>query len=130
MEQVQILDYDKRTSKKGNEFFDGKCVVDGKRVYFFCFDKTLVEHGVPPVTISCNVEPTERPEKVKLSDVKLPGKSEKRDGYVQEARRQDDIAGVEKKVAELDGRLKNLQMNFADHLLDQPVRRGAAQGKK
>lgn len=123
--EIYVAEYDKRVSKKGTEFYDGKCTIDGQRFFFFCFDKNLVENGVPPVTITCNYERTERDNKVKLSNVKLPAGALK--GYVAEARKLDNEAGLEKKLADLEARLKNLEMVVADIELGRSTKRGAAQ---
>lgn len=126
MTEIYIRSYDKRVSKKGNAYYDGSCrVKDNSAIkWFICFDQNLVDAvGPEGGTITANLEPTLRDDKVLVSDVRLSGVN----GYVQEAKRLDSEAGLEKKIAELETRIKTLEMVVADIELGKPMRRGAAQ---
>lgn len=131
MEKVLIKSFDQRTSKKGAIYYDGACKVDvapGVK-WFVCFDKNIVA-AVPPGggVIEADVAPTDRSDKIKISNVKLPAGAKVLNEYVDEAKKLDAELGLEKRIAELESRLKNLEMGFADHLLEKTTQRGAAQG--
>lgn len=127
MTEIYIRSYDKRVSKKGNAYYDGSCrVKDNPAVrWFICFDNNLVEAvGPEGGTITANLEPTLRDDKVQISDVRLSGVA----GHIKEARKLDTEAGLEKKIAELEARIKTLEMVVADIELGKSTKRGAATG--